>query len=782
VVKSPVHDGDGHIVGTQGIFWDVTDRCRLEQALQESRDELAMILNSLHAAVARFCLSGEIDDPIHYDYYSPGTEAVFGYSPNTMQSQPQLWRSRVIPEDLDNIIVPAVQELRSGQPYKTIEYRFRHPDDSVHWIQETISATQPVEQGDWIFTIIATDISDRKQAEVDLQQTRTLLQQVLDHLPVGVFAKTADTLQYTVWNAACTQLLGLTRDEVLGRTDHELLPPALAERCMANDREAIASYQLWERPEEVVSLESGEPLIIHNRKIAVYDAAGQAQLVIGIVDDITARVTAETALRQREEEFRSLAENSPDGILRLDTELQIQYANPTIERRMAMPRTALLGKKLPELGFSAHVLRSWQTAIAKAFDSGQEQQLETQESLPAGTYAFQSRIVPERNDQGHITSVLIVSRDITSLKQAQTLLLRRANQEHSLRMITQHMRESLDFDALLVTAVTEVQQALNADRTLIFQLTSDHAGVVIQESVRPEYPTTLAMGWEDEHFPPDCYEFYRQGQGRIVPDITQDAWGTCLFEFMQSMGVQSKMVAPIPQTQIDGTVCVWGLLITHACTHSRHWEPDELELLQQVAQQLAIALQQCELHQQLLAANQELEHLSTTDGLTRIANRRRFDHTLSFEWQRAQRERRELTLILCDIDYFKQYNDTYGHPAGDECLVAVAQALQSCVNRATDCVARYGGEEFSIILPHTNLAGAIVVVEQMQAAIAALNLTHDTHPTADRVTLSFGITVALPTQLPTAKDLLGRADLALYEAKQAGRDRYAVVPPIPPTF
>jgi len=274
-------------------------------------------------------------------------------------------------------------------------------------------------------------------------------------------------------------------------------------------------------------------------------------------------------------------------------ELKIQYVNPTVAHRLARSQTELLGQHLADLGLptALQIQWQWQTALTKALNSGQPLMLETQEPLPAGTYAFQSRLVPERNAQGHIASVLVVSRDMTSLKQAQLALRRRVYQEHSLRMITQHIRESLNLDAILATIVTEVQKALRADRTLIFQLTSDHLGVVIQECSRPEYPATLTMRWEDEHFPPNCYEFYRRGQGRIVDDISPDNWDNCLTEFMQSVGVRSKIVVPITQHQPDGTVRVWGVLITRACAAQRHWEPDELELLQQVASQLAIALQ-----------------------------------------------------------------------------------------------------------------------------------------------------------------------------------------------
>jgi diguanylate cyclase (GGDEF)-like protein len=384
-------------------------------------------------------------------------------------------------------------------------------------------------------------------------------------------------------------------------------------------------------------------------------------------------------------------------------------------------------------------------------------------------------VVPEITD-GAVTSVLVVARDITDLKRAQSELVYRAEREHTLRLMTQRMRETLDLEAILSTAVTEIQRTFQADRTLIFRLNSDHSGVVIQEAVRPAYPVTLAMRWEDECFPPDCYAAYAQGQARIVSDVGLDSWGDCLVEFMQETGVQSKMVAPILQRQSDGSMRVWGLLITHACATPRRWQPDELDLLQQVAEQLAIALYQAELHQQLQAANQELERISNTDALTQIANRRYFDRSLAQEWQRAQREQMPLALILCDIDFFKQYNDTYGHPAGDVCITAVAQVLQGCLHRSGDCLARYGGEEFAVILPHTDQMGAETMARKMQRAIAALNLPHAAHPTAQRITLSFGLAMALPQTGLSPQNLLSRADQALYQAKQTGRNRVCLAP------
>jgi diguanylate cyclase (GGDEF)-like protein/PAS domain S-box-containing protein len=503
--------------------------------------------------------------------------------------------------------------------------------------------------------------------------------------------------------------------------------------------------------------------------------AGNLANLVALIYDVGDRTLAESTLRQQEQEFRTLAENTPDCILRCDREFRFLYVNPAVTTLSQRPRAAMVGKTSEELGYPDALVTLWHGAVAKAWATGQEQSLEYSLALIGNHHTFQARVVPEVTD-GAVTSVLVVARDITDLKRAQSELVYRAEREHTLRLMTQRIRETLDLEAILLTAVTEIQRTFQADRTLIFRLNSDHSGVVIQEAVRPAYPVTLAMRWEDECFPPDCYAAYAQGQGRIVSDVELDSWGDCLVEFMEETGVQSKMVAPILQRQSDGSMRVWGLLITHACATPRRWQPDELDLLQQVAEQLAIALHQAELHQQLQTANQELERISNTDALTQIANRRYFDRSLAQEWQRAQREQMPLALILCDIDFFKQYNDTYGHPAGDVCITAVAQVLQGCLHRSGDCLARYGGEEFAVILPHTDQMGAETMARKMQRAIAALNLPHAAHPTAQRITLSFGLAMALPQTGLSPQDLLSRADQALYQAKQTGRNRVCLAP------
>jgi diguanylate cyclase (GGDEF)-like protein/PAS domain S-box-containing protein len=175
----------------------------------------------------------------------------------------------------------------------------------------------------------------------------------------------------------------------------------------------------------------------------------------------------------------------------------------------------------------------------------------------------------------------------------------------------------------------------------------------------------------------------------------------------------------------------------------------------------------------LQKANEELQRLAALDALTQIANRRRFDERLAEEWRRARRDATSLALIICDIDYFKPYNDTYGHVQGDATLNAVAQAISGVLKRSMDLVARYGGEEFALVLPNTDLPGALRVAGEVKKAIEALRIEHRASAAAPCVSLSYGVAVQVPRNDLTPGSLLEKADHALYQAKSKGRNRIA---------
>lgn len=175
---------------------------------------------------------------------------------------------------------------------------------------------------------------------------------------------------------------------------------------------------------------------------------------------------------------------------------------------------------------------------------------------------------------------------------------------------------------------------------------------------------------------------------------------------------------------------------------------------------------------QLLTYLVSQEKLVVKDELTGIANRRYFNELLQREWKRLKREQKSLSLILCDIDYFKNYNDTYGHLMGDFCLKLVAQTLKRAVKRPGDLVARYGGEEFAILLPITDKIGTIYVAEMLRLAILQLKILNSASETYSYVTISLGITTTIPQDNLSPQELLEVADQSLYEAKKTGRNCY----------
>ncbi|WP_427162753.1 diguanylate cyclase domain-containing protein [Aliinostoc sp. HNIBRCY26] len=182
-------------------------------------------------------------------------------------------------------------------------------------------------------------------------------------------------------------------------------------------------------------------------------------------------------------------------------------------------------------------------------------------------------------------------------------------------------------------------------------------------------------------------------------------------------------------------------------------------------------LQQAQVYKQLEAANLALQELANVDGLTGLANRRRFDNYLNTQWINSAQTGSPLSLILCDIDFFKFYNDCYGHPAGDVCLQKVGTVLSKTAEKHRDLVARYGGEEFAVIMPDTHASGAIYVAQAMQSGVSHLRIAHEKSEVSQYLTLSMGVATITPGWEVSPSDLIAAADKALYQAKAQGRNR-----------
>jgi diguanylate cyclase (GGDEF)-like protein len=197
-------------------------------------------------------------------------------------------------------------------------------------------------------------------------------------------------------------------------------------------------------------------------------------------------------------------------------------------------------------------------------------------------------------------------------------------------------------------------------------------------------------------------------------------------------------------------------------------------LLRQDAKRSAAEEQLKENHEQIKILNHSLEQLSKKDSLTGLYNRRYFDEMIRHEWNRGLRSQQEISCILIDIDHFKKYNDHYGHQAGDKCIKTISDLLKKNFRRSGEVVARYGGEEFIIAMADTGEEEARLSTVKLQLALKRLNLEHAASDTDDYVTISAGLAVYIPNKNLSVEDMIRDADEALYQAKEAGRDRLVV--------
>jgi diguanylate cyclase (GGDEF)-like protein len=371
------------------------------------------------------------------------------------------------------------------------------------------------------------------------------------------------------------------------------------------------------------------------------------------------------------------------------------------------------------------------------------------------------------DDGEHSPRLAGVTLDISDQKRAAAKIKHQAQRERLVGEIAQRIRHLLDLDSILDQTVISVREFIEADRVIVVQCGPDMAGEVVQESYSPAYRSMLGWALRDPWSVSKTFlDHYRAGRGLAVENIYTQQLSTNQLEFLEFFQIQAEIVVPLLQEQT-----LWGLLIAHQCRSPRAWRTADVRLLQSLSIQVGIAIQQAKLHRDLTLANQRLKRIAYLDGLTQVANRRRFDQHLDKEWRRMSREKSVLSLIMGDIDCFKGFNDRYGHQAGDNCLRLVARTLSRATKRPGDLVARYGGEEFVIVLPNTDLKGAEALAEDIRLLVRRRRIPHEGSTVAKVVTMSLGVASAEPGIHSSPAELIKQADQALYQAKREGRDQ-----------
>lgn len=354
--------------------------------------------------------------------------------------------------------------------------------------------------------------------------------------------------------------------------------------------------------------------------ISRWDQAEQCWIVTIVAIDITDLKRAEEALRQREQEFRALVENAPDVIMRLDRNLRFIYVNPEAEQQMGIPPAAFIGKAAEELGFPDSLVALWHSAIEQVFNTGQEQTLEYEFPRIEGQVCADSRIVPEFDSEGTVESVLVISRDVSKLKQAEEALRQQAQREQSLNRVVQAIRNSLNLNTIFSTAATEITRLLKADQAVIIQYLPQEKiwQCVADYRQSPNLPSALNIEIPDNDNP-----FATSLKQFGVVKISD--YAACKDQISRSLAAIYPGAWLFVPLQIGSEI--WGCLSLHHSHQGWDWQDSEVDLACGVADQLAIAIQQSELYEQVQQLNAHLE-LQVRERTAQLRQAYEFEATL----------------------------------------------------------------------------------------------------------------------------------------------------------
>ena len=509
--------------------------------------------------------------------------------------------------------------------------------------------------------------------------------------------------------------------------------------------------------------------IFQEREIIEYQAVGQ---------DISDRKEAETekarliaSLHDSEERFRVVTNSAPvliwmsdrGGKITFVNQFWLDFTGKTLEQ-------ALTEDWMINVHFGDRV--NCQLTYRNALLSRKDFSLEYRFLNHQGEYRWiLTTGVPRFDRKGQFAGFVCSGIDISPRKKAENLLEQQARRNYILAEITKHIHESLELNTILQTATREVKNFLEAEKIIIGKIESHNNFRILSVSNSLDVSDSCDISplLDREFWQLDANLTRLQG-GELVVLENIDKNNYCAANEITSKSEVVNCSAIVVPIIVEKKL--WGIFCVEQCSQPRIWSKEEIELLEQITLQLAIAIKQAELYYTVEEANKKLKELTVIDSLTGIANRRKFDEYLESEWLRLAREKAPLSLILCDIDYFKLYNDTYGHQLGDRCLQKVARAIQKSVKRPADLTARYGGEEIAVVLPNTTPQGAETLARNICRQVQSLHIPHINSPVDLYVTLSLGVAGCIPSPAScSVQSLIQKADSNLYQAKERGRNR-----------
>ncbi|MDX2099200.1 MAG: PAS domain S-box protein [Leptolyngbyaceae cyanobacterium bins.59] len=563
-----------------------------ESSLGDYQQRLDSILNSIEDVV--WSTSPDFSQTL---YVNSWVEKVYGRSANDFLARSNLWLEVVYPDDRPRVSTTLDALNRTGKC--ALEYRIVRPDGTVRWLFDRAHIIYGLEGQPIRIDGIASDITTRKQTELALQESEERFRSIFNNLSVGIALVNPQGYVIAANNADC-RFLGYPHQELIGMHysaftyPEDLNVDAMLFESLVNG--SIESYQIDKR-----YIRKDRAIVWGRLTVSLIRNPDQSIRYSTVTcEDITDRKRAE---REREK-LIAVLESSPDYVAIANADGFLTYINQAGKAMLGLDPSTDITQR--------HFLQNVPTYIAERIERQEMSKLLQQgfwggESLlqhQDGTQIPVSQVViVHRSETGAVEFFSAVARDIRDLKQAETDLRQKAMREQVMAGITNRIRRSLNISAILNTAVVEIRQLLQADRVLVYRFNPDWSGVVTAESVGELWQPLLGRVITDACFTvEDCITPYIHGRIQNTPDLQTADLPACYVAMLTQLQVRAVLVLPVLQGET-----LWGLLVAHQCAAPRYWKPEEVSLLQQLADQLAITLQQAELYQQVRQLNTKLE-------------------------------------------------------------------------------------------------------------------------------------------------------------------------------
>ncbi|MBE9176162.1 PAS domain S-box protein, partial [Synechocystis salina LEGE 06155] len=466
--------------------------------------------------------------------------------------------------------------------------------------------------GETIVQGIFHDVQERLEAEQAIKSQNAFRKMILENLTEGLCVCNAIAdypfVHFTVWNPQMEVITGYSQAEINELGWYQTLYPDPSVRAMAMARmEAMRQGENIQSEEWTIRHRDGSNRIV-SIVTSLLETGEEPINVLGVMQDITERKQVELALQESETRFRRVFVSNAVGMMFTNFSGQVTDANDHFLNIIGYSRADLEAHRINWAQITPpEYVEADQRAIEHLRQYGEILPWEKEYLRPDGSrVSVLIGVALLSETDGRCVCVVL---DISDRKRAEATITQQLRQQTALEVIFQEIRRSLNLPEVLRIATQQLQELLDGDRVIVFQVCHDGRSHIVEEAVDPDLPSLKAMHWDDEVWSQEVLEHYWRGQPRIIPDVMDDVWTDCLVEYSQAGQIRSKMVAPILQELQESESHrwvspndrnkLWGVLVVHACHTRRVWQPEEAELLQQVANQLAIAIKQSQLFEQL---------------------------------------------------------------------------------------------------------------------------------------------------------------------------------------